>query len=133
VKHEHQPAATTKMNGHAQTQYARKNWSSVVLFQCGHPANRALTRELVNTVPGRDLHAFCWLKDEEIGSLPAEWNYLVGVSPSNPNPALVHYTTGTPAMPGYEHGEFSDEWYHIARSCGYHDLKRPQRDERVAV
>jgi hypothetical protein len=32
-----------------------------MVFNCDHPANRALTLDLINTVPGRDLHRFCWL------------------------------------------------------------------------
>jgi len=60
VKHNHhQPPEGVKMDGQAQTRYARKNWSSVMLFNCDHPANQALTTELVNSVPGRDLHRFC--------------------------------------------------------------------------
>lgn len=128
VQHQHAPTHTEKMDGHIQTQYARKNWSSVMLFNCWHPSNRALTVDLVNTVPGRDLHRFCWLKDEEIGALPSEWNHLVGHS-AHPDPAIVHYTEGWPACPGYEHSEFADEWYDVARSCGY----RLTRSERSVV
>ncbi|QKC67312.1 hypothetical protein EFV37_29260 [Mesorhizobium loti] len=110
VKHDHQPTATTKMDGQAQTRYPRKNWSSVMLFNCDHPANQKLTPELVNSVPGRDLHAFCWLKDEEIGALDPKWNYLVGHSDPAIDPAIVHFTDGTPAMAGYEDCEYADEW-----------------------
>jgi hypothetical protein len=132
VKHRHWPSATEKMQGHAQTQYARKNWSSVMLIQCGHPSNRKLTPELVNTVPGRDLHRFCWLHDDEIGAIPDGWNWLAGVSAPNPDPAIVHFTNGTPAMPGYAHGPFSDEWWAAARSAGYR-MERPAKSERAAV
>jgi hypothetical protein len=52
----------SKMDGQVQTAYARKNWSSFILFNCDHPANRALTLEMVNTLPGRDLHRLCWLR-----------------------------------------------------------------------
>jgi hypothetical protein len=124
VQHDHAPTDSNKMHGHAQTAYPRKNWSSVMLLQCGHPSNRALTPELVNTVPGRDLHRFCWLKDEEIGALDPTWNHLVGVNLPRRDPALVHYTLGTPDLPGYEHCEFSDDWYRTSRSVGYR-LNRP--------
>jgi len=110
VQHDHRPAESTKMDGQAQTQYPRKNQSSVMLFNCDHPANRRLTLDLINTRPGRDLHAFCWLDDSEIGALPAEWNYLVGYSKSAGRPKLVHFTRGLPDMPGYERQEFADEW-----------------------
>jgi hypothetical protein len=51
-----------------------------MLFNCSHPANQALTVDLVNTVPGRDLHRFCWLDDAQVGALPVEWNWLEGHS-----------------------------------------------------
>lgn len=99
-----------KMDKQPQTHYSRKNWSSVVLWNTSHPANKALTLEALNTWPGRDLHAFKWLADDLIGELPPEWNYLVGVSPKMDNPKLVHFTLGTPNLPGYENAEFADEW-----------------------
>jgi len=121
-----------KMTGALQTTYARKNWSSVMLFNCGHPANRRLDLPLVNTVPGRDLHRFCWLEDAEIGALPAGWNYLVGHSPAHVDPGLVHFTDGVPDMPGYEHAEYADEWYDVARRCGYRLSRPAARGARIA-
>jgi lipopolysaccharide biosynthesis glycosyltransferase len=110
VKHHHEPPEGVKMDGQVQLRYARKNWSSVMLLNASHPANKALTVELINTVPGRDLHRFCWLDDSEIGELNPAWNYLVGHSDPSINPNIVHFTEGTPAMPGYEDCEYADEW-----------------------
>jgi lipopolysaccharide biosynthesis glycosyltransferase len=110
VKHDHVPKETVKMDGQPQTAYPKKNWSSVFILNCDHEANRALTVDLINTVPGRDLHRFCWLDESEIGALGAEWNYLVGQSPQIADPKLVHFTLGVPDMPGYEDCEYADEW-----------------------
>ncbi len=110
VQHGHLPQAGVKMDGQAQLPYARKNWSSVMLFNCGHPANRALTLDLLNTAPGRDLHRFCWLNDSEIGALPASWNWLVGHSDPAIAPDLVHFTDGFPLMPGYHDQPYANEW-----------------------
>lgn len=110
VKHDHVPASSVKMDGQEQTRYARKNWSSVMLFNLEHVSNVNLTVDLVNSVPGRDLHRFCWLKDEEIGELPAEWNFLVGHTDPKVNPKIVHFTEGGPWMAGYEDVPFADEW-----------------------
>jgi hypothetical protein len=110
VKHNHQPPEGVKMDGQAQTRYARKNWSSVMLFNCDHPANKALTVELINSVPGRDLHRFCWLDDDLIGELSVEWNWLVGHSDPSVDPSIVHFTDGIPSMPGYEDCAYADEW-----------------------
>lgn len=128
VKHEPIAGGGIKMTGAEQTRYARKNWSSVMLFNCGHRANRALDVGLVNRAPGRDLHRFCWLDDGLIGSLPAGWNHLVGTSAPDPDPALVHFTEGIPDMPGYEHCPWSDEWYARAAACGYR-IRRPPAEE----
>ncbi len=107
-----------KMTGHQQTTYARKNWSSVMLVNAGHSANRALTVALVNSVPGRDLHRFCWLDDDLIGALPARWNVLIGEE-TDPDPAIAHFTQGVPDMPGYEDQPYADEWRETAAATGY--------------
>jgi lipopolysaccharide biosynthesis glycosyltransferase len=110
VKHNHQPSEGVKMDGQAQTRYARKNWSSVILWNVDHPANKGLTTELINSVPGRDLHRFCWLEDDLIGELHPKWNWLVGHSDPEIDPAIVHFTDGIPTMQGYEDSEYADEW-----------------------
>ncbi|MEM9681643.1 MAG: glycosyltransferase [Pseudomonadota bacterium] len=110
VQHNHVPTNTEKMDGQVQSQYARKNWSSFMLLNCEHPSNRQLTPGLVNELPGRDLHAFCWLDDDEIGELGPEWNYLVGHSDPSIDPKCVHFTEGGPWFAGYENVEYADEW-----------------------
>lgn len=116
VKHpNYLPPETVKMDGQLQTLYRRKNWSSAVLYNCAHPSNAALTVNLINTVPGRDLHAFSWLKDEEIGELPMSWNWLPGVSDPEIYPDLVHWTAGGPWFEGYEHVPYADEWREVRR------------------
>jgi hypothetical protein len=116
VKHHHDPDYSVKMDGQAQTKYHRKNWSSVMLFNCDHPSNQKLTLDMLNTLPGRDLHRFCWLEDHEIGELPPVWNYLVGHTRTKEIPRLVHFTDGIPSMRGYEHCEYADE-YRRALEC----------------
>lgn len=110
VKHDFTPPEGLKMDGQVQTTYARKNWSSVMMFNCAHAANARLDVDLVNTLPGRDLHRFSWLEDHEIGELPPMWNYLVGHTKGTGCPAIVHFTDGIPTMPGYEDAEYAVEW-----------------------
>lgn len=110
VKHTYEPAETTKMDGAVQTTYRRKNWSSVVLWNCDHPANRRLNLQAVNTLPGRDLHAFSWLHDSEIGELSPRWNWLVNVSPPPADPAVAHFTLGGPWLPGWKPAPYDDLW-----------------------
>lgn len=123
VKHEHVPSEDVKMRGELQTRYARKNWSSVVAYNLDHEANAELTVDLINAATGRELHAFCWLTDDQIGELPATWNYLVGTTelddPAN-RAGLVHFTDGLPNMPGYERTghplPFAAEWWEYANA-----------------
>lgn len=115
VKHDYQPKHVFKKMGDRQMQYPRKNWSSVMLWNLEHRAHERLTLEMLNTVPGRDLHRFCWLHDGEIGALPEEWNWLVRHSSSKIDPAIVHYTEGLPDVLGHEHDAYADEWRMYAR------------------
>lgn len=110
VKHNYIPTNKFKMDNQLQLLYRRKNWSSFMIFNCAHEANNGLTQKLIDTVPGRDLHRFCWLDDSEIGELDPKWNFLVGHSDENIDPVVVHFTEGTPDMKGYENVPYSAEW-----------------------
>lgn len=110
VKHDYAPREGVKMDGQINQAYPKKNWSSVFALNCDHPSNNKLTLDLINSVPGRDLHRFCWLDDDEIGSLSPQWNYLVGESPKCDDVKIAHFTLGVPDMLGYEQCELADEW-----------------------
>lgn len=117
VKHDYQPKSERKYIGTeleaANLPYPRKNWSSVVLWNCGHMAHfraREQIREAVETGNGEYLHRFSWLEDKEIGDLPSDWNHLVGESPTNPAAKLAHHTQGIPGFTHYGDSEFSDAW-----------------------
>lgn len=110
VHHKHEPVAGVKMDGQIQTTYSRKNQSSVMIFNCSHPANKALTLEVLNTTPGRDLHRFMWLDDSLIGELDQVWNYLVGYTDPEVSATIAHFTSGLPDMAGYHDVEYADEW-----------------------
>ena len=83
-----------------------------MLFNCGHPSNQRLTRDVVNSESGAFLHQMKWLDDEEIGELPHEWNWLVGwyKEPKDGHPKLLHYTEGGPWFKGYEDCEYAEVW-----------------------
>lgn len=112
VKHDYRPQNTVKMDGCRQEYYPRKNWSSMILFNCGHPSNRRLTPDHVNSASGQELHRFAWLADEEIGSLAPEWNWLVGWyhSPWDGSPRALHYTEGGPWFDNYSTCEYASTW-----------------------
>ena len=115
VKHGELPQAGVKMVNQHQTPYTRKNWSSVMLFNCDHPANRRLSLRDVNERPGRDLHAFYWLADEEIGALPSYWNWLVDVHSRPAKLGIAHMTLGGPWIDGWKGGSFDAEWKAAAK------------------
>lgn len=100
VKHDFDGLTGTKMDGQTQSPYPRKLWSSVMLWNCDHPANKRLSLTDVNERPGRDLHSLYWLNDNEIGALPGEWNWLVGLEPRPALPGIAHFTLGTPDLAG---------------------------------
>ena len=114
VQHDYTPKPGIKMDGKEQTIYPRKNWSSLVLWNCGHPSNRTVTKEFVNDpeTTGKVLHRFSWLKDEEIGSISHEWNWLAGwyKEPADGKPKAVHYTEGGPWFKDYRDCEYSELW-----------------------
>ena len=112
VKHDYKVKEGIKMDGQKQTTYPRKNWSSVMLFNCSHPSNKILDMDTVNSTElnGAYFHRFSWLKDEEIGELDHTWNYLVGVYDDIDIPKLIHYTEGGPWFENYRNCEFHDLW-----------------------
>ena len=118
VQHDYTPTATVKMDGKTQHLYPRKNWSSVMLFNCAHPSNKVLTKQLVNTATGQYLHRLSWLTDNEVGALPHEWNWLVGwyKEPQDGKPKLLHYTEGGPWFSNYTNCEYADLWLKAASS-----------------
>lgn len=117
VQHDYRTKAHDKYLGNKNQDYPRKNWSSLVLWHCGHPKHRVLTPDFLMAQSGAYLHRFSWLDDAEIGSLPAEWNWLTTEYPDNYDAALLHYTLGTPCFKDYQHAEMADEWHNChARS-----------------
>jgi lipopolysaccharide biosynthesis glycosyltransferase len=114
-KHDYTPKNETKMNGAIQYLYPRKNWSSLMLFNCEHPSNLILDNHLVNTHSGQYLHRFNWLMDYEIGSIPIEWNWLVNwyKEPTDGYPKALHFTEGCPCHENYRYCEYNQLWYAI--------------------
>lgn len=108
-KHLYEPSGDVKFLGNVQTRYAKKNWSSVMLFN--NDRCRALTPDYVNTATGLELHQFKWLEDDSlIGGLPLEWNWLVGEYPYEDKAKIAHYTLGGPYFPAYRDTDYADEW-----------------------
>lgn len=107
-QHDYTPKNATKMDGQVQAAYPRKNWSSFMVFN--NARCQSLTPEYVNSVSPADLHRFKWMPDEQIGSLPLEYNWLVGEYPGNPDAKILHYTEGGPWMRDYQDCDHANDW-----------------------
>ena len=127
VKHDYKTQHPVKYIGtkleNRNIDYPRKNWSSVMLWNCGHYANRLLLPDYVSTAGGEALHRFQWLKDSQIGELMPTWNHLVGEYP--PGPAnLYHYTLGVSGLKHYADSNASWNWHRSliqSLECGGED------------
>lgn len=105
------PASAYKMVNQWQDSYPRKNQSSVMLFNCNHPANRRLSLRDVNERRAVDLHNFYWLNvHHELGYLHPRWNWLVDVEPQPEHIGIAHLTLGGPWIKGWQGGSFDNEW-----------------------
>ena len=111
VKHDYKTKANQKYLGNINQDYPRKNWSSVILWNCTHPKHKILTPDFIANQTGKYLHRFSWLEDEEIGELPKEWNWLATEYPKNEQANIIHYTLGTPCFKDYRDAEMSDIWF----------------------
>jgi lipopolysaccharide biosynthesis glycosyltransferase len=115
VKHDYQTKHKEKYLGTSMqtinSDYPRKNWSSVILWNCDHPANLKLTPKYVMDSGGATLHRFKHLKDEEIGELPKEWNWLPQEQGENPDAKLLHWTLGVPSIPAYKDSLYNEAWF----------------------
>ena len=120
VKHDYEPKDDIKYLNTVQYKYPRKNWSSVVVWNCGHPANRKVTPDFVNTASPMELHRFTWLQDDEIGSLDVRWNWLVGEYADPPkNVHNVHWTVGGPYFDEFREADFAQEWFEERDRMGF--------------
>lgn len=104
-----------------QTNYPRKNWSSVMLLN-GSYRNRWNPKTIHDQAP-LSLHGFHGFKDSEIGSLPAEYNYLVAEQTRTDLPKIAHFTLGTP-RPSMVHKDPIDQelanlWYDTYARYGF--------------
>jgi lipopolysaccharide biosynthesis glycosyltransferase len=113
VKHNYKTKQTLKYLGNKNEDYPRKNWSSLILWNCGHPANKMLTPEFIQEQSGAFLHRFLWLDDDQIGELPVEWNWLAIEYPDNPRAKIIHYTLGTPCFKDYSQSSMADLWHAV--------------------
>ena len=111
VKHDYKTRMKEKYLGSPNEDYPRKNWSSVILWNCNAIRNRQLDPEFVQKSTGAFLHRFSWIDDSRLGELPPEWNWLPDEYGANPNAKLLHYTLGTPCFHEFATTNQGSEWH----------------------
>jgi lipopolysaccharide biosynthesis glycosyltransferase len=111
AKHDYKTRANEKYLNKINENYPRKNWSSLILWNCSHPAHKILTPEFIEKQTGAFLHRFSWLSDDEIGELPLLWNWLAVEYEDEHKAKLVHYTLGTPCFKEYKQTNMSVYWH----------------------
>jgi lipopolysaccharide biosynthesis glycosyltransferase len=115
VMHDYKTKFNQKYLGNTNENYPRKNWSSLILWNCSHPKHKVLTPEFISNQTGKYLHRFSWLDDMDIGELPIEWNWLAIEYPNNPKAKIIHYTLGTPCFKDYRNTEMADAWHEVQK------------------
>lgn len=105
VQHDYTPRDAVKFYGNVQTSYPRKNWSSVMLFDCQQC--QLLTPDYVNTASPADLHRLVGLS---VGALPIQYNHLVGEYDYRDDAKIIHWTCGGPWLTRYMDADYADTW-----------------------
>ena len=111
VKHDYKTKFPIKYMGAKNEDYPKKNWSSVILWNCEHASNKNVDPALVQGSTGKYLHRFSWLKDEEVGALPITWNWLPDEFGENQQAKLLHYTVGVPSFIEYVNTPMAHEYF----------------------
>ena len=111
VKHDYKTRMPVKYLGSKNEDYPRKNWSSVMIFNCQNFPTRKLTPDYIQKSTGAHLHRFEWTTDDRVGALPPEWNWLPDEYGANPDANLLHYTLGTPCFHEFATTTMADEWH----------------------
>jgi len=125
VKHDYETKMPVKYLGAKNENYPRKNWSSVIIWNCSSFPNRRLTPDFVQHSTGSFLHRFTWLEDQRIGELPPEWNWLPDEYGPNADAKLLHYTLGTPCFHEFADTPQAEDWHReriLTEYCQQHNI-----------
>lgn len=114
VKHQYKTKHKIKYIGTAMESpnldYERKNWASLMLIDCEHPAWVTMTPESIDTWKMLDLLELRFLADPEIGEIPNEWNRLVDEGQPVEGAKILHWTAGIPGFKHYADAPGADLW-----------------------
>ena len=113
VQHDYRPKETIKMDGAVQTIYPRKNWSSLMLFNCDHPS-RAEAHARTRQPRERRLsapHAMGRGRgDRRAAGRPGTGSKAGTKSRRAGTPNAVHFTRGGPWFEKWQNVDYGDLW-----------------------
>lgn len=112
VKHQYRPKNTTKLVDKPQHCYPRKNWSSLVLWNCSHSDLTNITAKDVSERPASWLHKFEFVPPPTVHSLDIEWNWLVGWYHESQDgvPRALNFTEGGPWLANHQNCKYGWHW-----------------------
>lgn len=114
VKHPDYGVQEVKMDGSKNKSYPKKNWSSLMVFDNARMKNVLTKKYLDNATPAQ-LHEFHFINENRIGSIPTEYNCLVGHYDCS-KPKALHFTNGGPWFDEYKDGPHAEEWWKVYNS-----------------
>lgn len=94
-----------------QSNYPRKNWASLAIFNCEHAGCIPLEPNILAEARTLQLLQLDFLADDEIGALPSEWNVLVDEGQADAGAKLLHWTAGIPRFKHYANARRSRDWF----------------------
>jgi len=124
VKHEYKTKHPIKYLGteleSPNIDYPRKNWASLMLINCDHPAWRNVKPEILKEKSTLDCLQFEFLLDSEIGEIlnPA-WNTLVDEGQPVEGAKILHWTAGIPGFKHYADAPGAELWWEECRRMTY--------------
>lgn len=95
--------------------YPRKNWASLMIFNCKHIAWNGLNPVTIQRLANVGLLQLDFLVDTEIGRLPASWNVIVDEGDPVKGAQILHWTAGIPAFPEYARAPGAEHWFDAHR------------------
>jgi hypothetical protein len=84
--------------------------SSLLLWNCGHPANGALTPQTVAATRVDQLGRYEWLDRDQIGAFPGAWCWREGVSDPDLTPKAIEFAPAKPWSDEAEICRYADRW-----------------------
>jgi len=115
VKHQYKTSNSIKYIGTQMEcenkDYERKNWASMMLINCEHPAWKQMTIQKIANENVLDLLQFKFLCDFEIAELDQSFNVLADENQDMDGAKLLHWTAGIPHFDFYKNARGAEHWW----------------------